>query len=262
MQRSCSPLAPRSSIQPPGVGACVTMPFTGRPERRLLRLGLRRERRHLAAGRVDDERRAARPDGRRAPVQPEVVVEAGGAVLPAVDAVGRRGPRGGPVQQLLVAGEGLLLEARRLFRGQELLFRQIVGPLHRGDRAEVPDALDVRRAPCRAGCLRLTRRERRRQGHDRGRGAQNGEVFGSSSVPPSAFSGLARRGRHPPRSPSRPSFEHSRPSDAAPTAVRSPPRPPALRRGRRAGCSGGRSSPRGRRTRRPARPTASLVPQP
>ena len=101
--------------------------------RPLLRRGCR-QRRHTAVRRIDDERRAPRLDRAVARVEPELVVVA--------DHVGR----------LLVVAHGELgqppgLVFRRLLRGQHRLVAQLLRAFERRERAEVPDALEVRRAP-------------------------------------------------------------------------------------------------------------------
>ena len=84
--------------------------------------------------RIDDERRAAGSDDRRAVVEPEPVVAAGVAG-------GRRTvhPRGGPC-----------FERRHVLVGQELPARQVGGSLQRRQGAEVPHALQGGRAVRRA----------------------------------------------------------------------------------------------------------------
>ena len=134
--------------------------------RRLPRVRLRRQGGQPPVRRIDDYRRA--PRGCRAIVEPQIVVEARCPVLSPVHvAAGVRSPRG-PVQQALIIGDPLLLEVGRLFVRQKLLGRQLFRTFHRRDGAVVPDPLQIRIAPRRAGRFRRLRRsEQWRQRHDR-----------------------------------------------------------------------------------------------
>ena len=122
--------------------------------------------RNPAIRRVDDERRApARVPGRAA-VQPEVVVEAGRAVVPPIHvAAGRRG-FGGAFRKADVARHG------GVFQRGDFLCRKVVPPLElrrpleRRKGGTDPDTLQVRISPRRPG--RGARRFTRDVGQDRG----------------------------------------------------------------------------------------------
>ena len=156
----------------PGVGRMI--PQVGAPGVGALP-ALGRHLRQTAVRRVDDERRAPGADGARAAVEPEVVVEAGRTLLAPVHALGGRGAPGGPVGELDVAVDDLLLQVGRLFRGQERPVAQLLGPLQRRDGAEVPDALQIRIPPA-GPQLVLGRGRRRRQQH--GRGQHGRDAYG------------------------------------------------------------------------------------
>ena len=166
--------------------------LTSRRARTLVRaaLPLLRQRRHAPVRRIDDQRRAPRLDHVGAAVHPEVVVGA--------DAAARLGAAGRRLPELDVAGHGRLLAARRLFLGQELLITELLGPLQRRDRAEVPDPLQIRRAPRRPGRLVLPDRRRRQQGHQRQRRQHGYETSSSHLNLPGSGHALARPHRFRP----------------------------------------------------------------
>ena len=71
-------------------------------------------------------------------------------------------------KQELVPGHGLLLKACCFFLGQKRLVAQLFGPLEGGQRAVVPDPLNVGMPPRRAGgwsCLPAGPRQADRQPH-------------------------------------------------------------------------------------------------
>ena len=66
---------------------------------------------------IDDERRASSSDGLGTAIEPEVIIEAWGAITAAVHLIGRLGPLGWTLKQLLVPVDDFLLEVCRLFFG-------------------------------------------------------------------------------------------------------------------------------------------------
>ena len=122
-----------------------------RTERNLRpRLALLGELGYAPVRRIDDERRAQRLDDRGAAVHPEVVVGA--------HVVAGHGRARVLLPQAEVPVELVLLALGRLFGSQERLVAQILGPLERRERPEVPDSLQIRIAP--TGARRLLRRRR------------------------------------------------------------------------------------------------------
>ncbi len=74
-----------------------------------------------AVGRIHDERRPPRADGSGSFVEPEVVIEAGGAILSRVDLVGDLRSFGGTVEEPFVPVDPFLLEIGGFFWSQERL---------------------------------------------------------------------------------------------------------------------------------------------
>ena len=120
-----------------------------------------RRPRDAPVGRVGDQRRPAVARHHLAAVHPELVV---GADVAGDEAVGRRARLG-----------RRRLERRRFLRRQHVLAGHRRGPFHGRQGGVRPDALDVRRAPRRAGrrpARRLRERGGRRQGGE-GEGGEN-----------------------------------------------------------------------------------------
>ena len=137
--------------RPPRLGAGVLAP-----------LGFGRQRRDAAIGWVDDK---GRPSGRRrAPVEPEVVVEAGRPAFAPVHAFRYLGSPSGAAEQLFVAVDGLSFEIGRLLLSQELLSRERGGPLEGRDGLVRVGALQVGVAPGGAGWRLSGGRERGQRG--------------------------------------------------------------------------------------------------
>ena len=113
-------------------------PVAGLSLGRPLRFGLGRQRRHAPIRRIDDERRLIGLADLVAGVEPELVV------IP------------NDVRRLLVVPHGELgkpigLEGGRFLVGEKLLVGQLARTFERRQRAEVPDAVQIRRAPRRPG---------------------------------------------------------------------------------------------------------------
>ncbi len=121
---------------------------------RVTRRRVRRQRRNPPIRWIHDQRRALVLGDLRRPVKPEVIRD------PAVSAT-----------HTLPAFCGRLLERRRFLIGQELSPGERAGSLQRRQGGVVPDALQIRRAPWRAGygrwaLSRLRGRKHRDHRHD------------------------------------------------------------------------------------------------
>ena len=147
----------RTAIEP-RIGRMLRPP---RPPLLRAPLSFFRQRGDAPVRRIDDQRRAPGLDDVGAAVHPEVVVGA--------DVAARLGAAGLRLPEPDVAIDRLLFAVRRLFLGQELLVPELLRPLQRRDRAEVPHALQIRRAPRRPGRFVLPGRRRRRQRRERQR---------------------------------------------------------------------------------------------
>ena len=159
MQRTCRPPGPRSSTKPAGRRLVAGHGAARLGQGRLPLAGLLGQVGNPSVGGIDDERRAL---GRhRGPlVEPEIVVG-----HHAVGGVGVAAPR----------ADGLGRELRRLLGREALVVGQLLRALHRGQAAEVPDALQVRGAPRGPGGgrgLGLGGGDGRRQRHEGRHGQQ------------------------------------------------------------------------------------------